>query len=59
VQGVKAMHPEARVLYMSGYAGDTLLANGVDEHTPFLQKPFLPTTLIEKVRELLSSAPSS
>jgi len=59
VEGVRAMHPEARVLYMSGYAGDTLLANGVDEHTPFLQKPFLPTTLIEKVRELLLTARST
>jgi two-component system, cell cycle sensor histidine kinase and response regulator CckA len=53
IEAVKAMRPEARVLYMSGYAGDTLLANGVDDDSPFLQKPFLPTTLIEKVRELL------
>jgi two-component system cell cycle sensor histidine kinase/response regulator CckA len=58
VEGVKAMRPDVRVLYMSGYAGDTLQANGVGEDTPFLQKPFLPTTLIEKVRELLQT-PSS
>lgn len=55
IAGVKAMRPETRVLYMSGYAGDTLLANGVNDETPFLQKPFLPSTLIEKVRELLQT----
>src|SRR6185295_1931005 len=55
VEGVRAMRPDARVLYMSGYAGDTLQANGVSEDTPFLQKPFLHTTLIEKVRELLQT----
>jgi len=53
VEGVKAMRPDTRVLYMSGYAGDTLQANGVAEGVPFLQKPFLPNTLIEKVHELL------
>jgi DNA-binding NtrC family response regulator len=53
IEAVKTMRPEARVLYMSGYAGETLLANGVNDDLPFLQKPFLPTTLIEKVRELL------
>jgi signal transduction histidine kinase/CheY-like chemotaxis protein len=55
VEGVKAMRPETRVLYMSGYAGDTLQANGVGEDLPFLQKPFLPNTLLEKVHELLQT----
>ena len=50
------MQPQARVLFMSGYAGDTLEASGIREDTPFLQKPFLPTTLLEKVRELLKAA---
>ncbi|HSA60988.1 MAG TPA: ATP-binding protein, partial [Nitrospiraceae bacterium] len=43
VESVRAMRPEVSVLYMSGYAGDTLQANGVNDDTPFLQKPFLPT----------------
>ena len=59
VHAVRALQPEAQVLYMSGYAGDTLQANGLAETMPFLQKPFLPTTLIEKVQELLRNAPSS
>lgn len=58
VEGVKVMRPEAKVLYMSGYAGDTLQANGVGDDTPFLQKPFLPTTLIDKVREILQTSSS-
>jgi CheY-like chemotaxis protein len=55
VEGLNAMRPDAQVLYMSGYAGDTLRANGVGDDTPFLQKPFLPATLIEKVKELLQT----
>ncbi|MDP3089280.1 MAG: ATP-binding protein [Nitrospira sp.] len=55
VEGVKAMQPEARILYMSGYAGETLETSGIHEDTPFLQKPFLPTTLIEKVQEILNA----
>lgn len=55
VEGVKAMQPEVRVLYMSAYAGETLQTSGIHDDTHFLQKPFLPTTLIEKVRELLQS----
>lgn len=55
VEGVKAMQPEARILYMSGYAGDTLEASGIHEDTRFLQKPFLPSTLIETVQEILKA----
>ncbi|MGA6827104.1 ATP-binding protein [Nitrospira sp. NS4] len=57
VESIRAMKPDTRVLYMSGYGGETLQANGILEDTAFLQKPFLPTTLIEKVRALLK--PSS
>jgi len=57
IDSLRAMKPDIRVLYMSGYGGDTLQANGILEGTAFLQKPFLPTTLIEKVREILT--PSS
>ena len=57
VEALKVMRPETRVLYMSGYAGETLEANGVTDNMPFLQKPLLPAALIEKVHELLQ-APS-
>ncbi|CAI4030324.1 putative Histidine kinase [Nitrospira tepida] len=56
VQGVRAMVPAIKVLYISGYAGETLSANGVDDQAAFLQKPFLPSALTEKVNELLSAS---
>ena len=46
--------PNARVLYTSGYTDDAVVRNGVSEATDaFLQKPFTPSSLAEKVRALL------
>ena len=53
VQGAKTMFPLIKVLYISGYAGDMLVSHGVDAQAAYLQKPFLPQVLIEKVAELL------
>src|SRR6185503_6508086 len=49
-----ALAPSARVLFMSGYAGEALSAQGVlDPTVAFLGKPFLPADLARKVREVL------
>jgi signal transduction histidine kinase/CheY-like chemotaxis protein len=53
VQGAKAMFPNIKVLYISGYAVDMLETHGVDARAAYLQKPFLPQAIIEKVAELL------
>jgi PAS domain S-box-containing protein len=46
--------PGTRLLYMSGYANEALLQSGIAAGAAaFLQKPFLPHELAEKVRELL------
>lgn len=48
------VRPETRVLYMSGYTDDAVVRHGVlRERTAFLQKPFTPHVLSDKVREVL------
>ena len=46
--------PSIRVLYTSGYTKAATLGTGIDGAAPFLPKPFLPTDLLAKVREVLS-----
>ncbi len=49
--------PELRVLFMSGYAEGSVLPTLLAEPgTGFIQKPFLPTELAQKLRELLDPA---
>jgi two-component system cell cycle sensor histidine kinase/response regulator CckA len=53
-----ARHPKMRVLYMSGYTFGITTQPGMssgllEDGVPFLQKPFTPSALSEKVREVL------
>ena len=51
---VSVLRPETKVLFMSGYTDDAIVRHGVlEEHMPFIQKPFLPDALALKARELL------
>jgi two-component system cell cycle sensor histidine kinase/response regulator CckA len=51
---VLARQPSVRVLYMSGYTYNVIAENGTLERgVAFLQKPFTPSGLVEKVREVL------
>jgi PAS domain S-box-containing protein len=46
--------PGMRVLFVSGYTDDAVVRHGIlEEGTPFLQKPFTPDSLVQKVREVL------
>jgi two-component system cell cycle sensor histidine kinase/response regulator CckA len=47
--------PDLRVLYMSGYTDNAIAHHGLlDAGTEFLQKPFTPLRLTQKIREVLS-----
>jgi hypothetical protein len=46
--------PELRILFMSGYTSDAIVHRGVlTQELAFIQKPFSPTGLAARVRELL------
>ena len=52
--------PGIKVLYMSGYATNFIMHDGViDPGTNFLEKPFHPRALLAKVREVLDGRPAS
>ncbi len=49
-------HPTARVLFMSGYAdSETFRTRALGKEVAFLEKPFSPTALARKVREVLDA----
>jgi CheY-like chemotaxis protein len=53
-EALVAARPGVRVLYMSGYTDDAVVRHGVlEEGLPYLQKPFTPSVLATKVREVL------
>jgi PAS domain S-box-containing protein len=57
---VQAEHPGMRVLFASGYTDDAIVRHGVlDPGVAFLQKPFTPTALLKKIRELLDTPASA
>jgi CheY-like chemotaxis protein len=48
------IRPDSKLLFMSGYTDKDILQEGIlDRHVAFLQKPFTPTGLAAKVREVL------
>jgi two-component system, cell cycle sensor histidine kinase and response regulator CckA len=52
-QGLSSIHPEAKVLYTSGYSGNVGSPTGIPAGASLLQKPFARVKLLGKLRELL------
>jgi len=55
---LKAVHPETRVLYMSGYTENAIVHHGVlQAGLAFILKPCPTDVLVRKVREILDARP--
>ncbi|MBI3299175.1 MAG: response regulator [Elusimicrobia bacterium] len=52
---IAALCPEAKVILVSGYLGGDFGNFVLEEHIPFLQKPFGPSALARLVREVLDA----
>ncbi len=54
---VLELHPEVKVLFLSGYTNDAIVRHGIlHETVNFLQKPFSPVSLAVKIRTILNSS---
>jgi PAS domain S-box-containing protein len=56
VERVRPIRPEAKILYMSGYPGEVIDKHGVLTSGAFVQKPFTPAALVDKVRAAVAAA---
>jgi len=53
---LKCIHPETRVLFTSGYTDNAIVHHGVlDESVSFIGKPYSPSALAKKIREVLDN----
>ena len=54
------LSPQMPILFMSGYTGDEVLARSLlPETAPFIQKPFAPDELLQRVRGMLAGTSTS
>jgi len=50
---IKAIRPDVKTIFVSGYAMDLMQDKGVDDGSAFLQKPVQPKNLLIKIRDVL------
>ncbi|HVM59963.1 MAG TPA: PAS domain S-box protein [Verrucomicrobiae bacterium] len=59
-QRLQAAYPKMKVMFCSGYTQEAIDRGGVlNPHTAFLQKPFTPALLTQKIREVLDTQPTA
>jgi two-component system, cell cycle sensor histidine kinase and response regulator CckA len=55
-QRILEKHPEAKIIYMSGYTESTIMDFSIlDKNKIYLQKPFSRQSLVESVKEILNN----
>jgi CheY-like chemotaxis protein len=54
IEKISPLHPNIKVLYMSGYSKDAVQQSGLDSQIAFIHKPFSSAALAYKVREALT-----
>jgi two-component system cell cycle sensor histidine kinase/response regulator CckA len=53
---IRRTRPAMRIIFISGYAGDEVARKGISTgDVPFVQKPYLPSQLLARVREVLDA----
>jgi two-component system cell cycle sensor histidine kinase/response regulator CckA len=53
---IRQSRPNMRIIFISGYAGDEVARKGISTgDVPFVQKPYLPSQLLARIREVLDS----
>jgi DNA-binding response OmpR family regulator len=53
---LRAVHPETKVLFMSGYTDEAIVHHGIlDSGIDFIQKPFSERALAQKIRDVLDT----
>lgn len=52
---LSSSHPSTKILYMSGYAGDTIVRQGIPEGFAFVEKPFTAADLLGQVRTVIDA----
>lgn len=56
---IKVLRPDIRVLFMTGYADETILRHGIlDSGNALIQKPLSPEKLASRIREILDAEPT-
>ena len=54
---LRTRRPTLKVIFMSGHAEEVIRSqSGPDQAPDILQKPFIPETLVRKVREVLNQS---